>query len=458
MQWKFATSLLVILSMLSACRDNPVSPGDDPDPGANLGCAGGARSLFAGSGALGSLAGSGAGPTSTPGGVPVSLPVTGSGVVADRFSAEVAVNGDCAYTTSWGTRGTVRGTAIKIWNVSGAQPVVIDSLIIADAGTTSDVQISDDKRLLVVSTEHGQNLIGAINIYDLTTPAKPTLITHYQTVNTEAGVHTVKLGRIGGRHYAFLNIDPKVVGNDVRPARLVIVDITTPSAPTEVFQQAMGRPYIHDVFVRDGFLFAALWDEGMAIFDLGGGGNGSPQAPRRISTIVTKSGATPTAPNRAYVHNIWWFHDPVANAKKYAFVGEEGPASLFGFSSGDIHVVDVSDLTKPREVAFFNVPGAGTHNFVVDEPSGILYAAYYNGGVRALDIRGDLGTCTAEQKSIDGRCDLTKMGREAGNALTTQPVSIWGVALEGANLYASDMGATVNTGGLVKLNISALKR
>ena len=49
-----------------------------------------------------------------------------------------------------------------------------------------------------------------------------------------------------------------------------------------------------------------------------------------------------------------------------------------------------------REVAM--APShAGTHNFWVDEPSGILYAAYYNGGVRALDVRGDLGACAEAQ-------------------------------------------------------------
>ena len=35
--------------------------------------------------------------------------------------------------------------------------------------------------------------------------------------------------------------------------------------------------------------------------------------------------------------------------------------------------------------------GAGAHNFSVDEAKGLLYAAYYNAGVRVLDVRGDLG-------------------------------------------------------------------
>jgi hypothetical protein len=103
--------------------------------------------------------------------------------------------------------------------------------------------------------------------------------------------------------------------------------------------------------------------------------------------------------------------------------------------------VDVSDLANPREVAFFTVTGAGTHNFSVDEPNGFLYAAYYNGGVRVLDVRGDLGTCEAAAKAQDGRCNLQLMGREAARGLLDRgmPVFIWGVQHVGAHVYASDM-------------------
>ena len=109
-------------------------------------------------------------------------------------------------------------------------------------------------------------------------------------------------------------------------------------------------------------------------------------------------------------------------------------------------MVDVSNMAAPREVAFYTVPGAGTHNFSVDEPNGILYAAYYNGGVRAIDVRGDLGTCTAAQKSSPVNqsvqlCDLSKMGRELAVGLKdrSNPVFIWGVQFLNGSVYASDM-------------------
>jgi len=85
-------------------------------------------------------------------------------------------------------------------------------------------------------------------------------------------------------------------------------------------------------------------------------------------------------PGGAQVHNGWWFHNPVRNEQRYLFIGQEGPGTIGSQSSGDLHVVDVADLAHPKEVAFFHLEGAGTHNFWVDEARQILYMAYYNGG------------------------------------------------------------------------------
>jgi hypothetical protein len=135
------------------------------------------------------------------------------------------------------------------------------------------------------------------------------------------------------------------------------------------------------------------------------------------------------------------------------FLGEEGPGSVGGgTASGDIHVIDITDMTNPRQVAQYNVPGAGAHNFWMDEASGILYAAYYNAGVRALDVRGDLGTCTTTQRNAHGFCDLRATGRERAVGLTTGGYA-WGVVYQNNRLYASDMKQ-----GLYVLDATALRR
>ena len=360
---------------------------------------------------------------------PYDLVAQGQGIVGDRYTAELWVRGNTAYTTTWGTRTVndvqARGNAVKIWDVSATVPVLVDSLIISDVGTLGDIQASSDGRYLVVATEPA----GSIVIYDLQNPRKPVFVSRFSDNEIGNGVHTAEIQEVGGKLYAFLSIDPR----GAERARLVIVDITTPSSPVVVLSRIMGTPSVHDVFVRDGILMAALWNDGVTIFDIGGGGRGGTVAnPIELGNVKTVGGKA---------HNIFWYRDPVTGSKQFALVGEEGPASIPTSSQGDIHVLDVSDMSKPREVAFYTVPGAGSHNFSADEARGILYAAYYNGGVRALNIRGDLGTCSAAQQSTDGRCNLTKMNRELakGPVGLSFPIFIWGVHFADGKLYASDM-------------------
>lgn len=369
-----------------------------------------------------------AGPTAGPqvaAAAPGRLAVRGLGAVTERHTSEVWVHGAHAYTSSWGRRGELVGNVVRVWDVRADAPVAVGCIELPAAATTGDVEVSDDGRLLVVATEGGGP--GSIAIYDVTTPAAPALVSRFSTASTAPGVHTAEVERVNGTLYAFLSVDPA----GATPARLVVVDLSTPAAPRELLARPMGNPFVHDVYVRDGLLFTALWNDGMTIWDIGGGGRGgSPADPVPLGTVRTVGGR---------VHNIAWVHDPVTGSRRYALVGEEGAGGGFTQSSGDVHVVDVADLTAPREVAFYSVPGAGTHNFSVDEARGVLYAAYYNGGVRALDVRGDLGSCAADQRAPDGRCDLTRMGRELAHGLAGGGAYVWGVHHAGDAVYASDM-------------------
>jgi hypothetical protein len=353
-----------------------------------------------------------------------ALVVLGKGVVTDRYTGEIWVRGNVAYTTTWGSR-EAPGNAVNIWDVSGDVPTLVNTVIVPNAATLGDVQTSDDGQLLIVATEYSPD--GSIMIYSVADPVHPQLISRYATALTSPGVHTAEVQRVNGKLYAFLSVDP----GSGSQARLVIVDLSNPAAPTQVFTAVMGNPFVHDVYVRDGILITALWNQGITIWDIGGVGAGSVANPIPLGSLVTVGGQA---------HNVWWYHNAVTGEKRYAFVGQEGFASIGFSSTGDIHVVDVSNFASPREVAFFHLEGAGTHNFSVDESRGILYAAYYNGGVRAIDITGDLSSCGAANRSPDGRCDLASMGREVGNGLAEQqPVFVWGVQLSGGRLYTSDM-------------------
>ena len=346
-----------------------------------------------------------------------------------RTTAEIFVRGTTAYTTTWGN-STSSASVFYIWDVAGNTPTLLDSVRVENATTLGDVAVSDDGAYLVVATERRP---GSILVYSLSNPRQPQLVSRFTNAETNEGVHTAEIGRVNGRLYAFLAIDP-----GPSPAKLVIVDLGNPASPQQVFSTFIGSPFVHDTFVRDGILFLGLWNDGVAIWDIGGGGKGgTPANPVELGRVRTANGQ---------VHNIWWFKDPSTGSAKYAFIGEEGPSNTGVSASGDLHVVDVSNMAAPREVAFYNVPAAGAHNFSMDEANGILYAAFYNGGVRALDVRGDLGACTDAQKSSPRNqpvqlCDLAKMGREKGVGLKDRadPVYVWGVHYLNGAVYASDM-------------------
>ena len=104
-----------------------------------------------------------------------SLSVIGHGTTTVRYTAELWTRGNVAYTTTWGQRSpTGVGNAVYIWNIANNTPVMVDSLIVENATTLGDIQVSDDGALLIVATERAN---GSIVIYDLTNPLKPARLT-----------------------------------------------------------------------------------------------------------------------------------------------------------------------------------------------------------------------------------------------------------------------------------------
>ena len=355
---------------------------------------------------------------------PPVLPVaSGGNNVPDRFSSDLWVHGNYAYTGTWGIRAGAVGNAVNIWSLSpSGAPTLVGSMTVPGVGTVSDVQVSDDGQLLVLSGERGTN--GGIFLYGLSEPAQPLPLG--SALVGPAGVHTVTLARINQRLYAFAARNTRLDPAPAEDPALLIYDLTEPSTPVLVARQVVPRNYgIHDTFVRDGIAFVFAWNTGVIIYDVGNGmSGGSPAAPVEISRLITASNGVPGGPA---VHNGWWFHNAGTGERRYLFIGQEGPSVTGSESSGDIHVVDVSDLTRPTEVAFFHLDGAGTHNFWMDEERQILYAAYYNGGVVALDVSGTL------TGNLSGR--LLSQARPGGTGNTFT----WGVQLANGSLYAVDM-------------------
>ncbi|MGH7536538.1 MAG: LVIVD repeat-containing protein, partial [Gemmatimonadales bacterium] len=359
----------------------------------------------------------GGGPVGPPPGGGSTLRVQGGGNnVPDRFSSDLWVHGVWAYTGTWGgfpRNGTV-GNAVKIWSLDGqGAPTLADSITLPQITTVSDVEVSGDGQVLMFSTEGG--LGAGLYLYSLTDPAAPVFL---DSVSVSTGIHTATFGTIAGRRYAFAARNPQ------DPA-LLIYDVTDPGDISPVAQVPVPPLYgIHDTFVRDGIAFVFAWNSGVIIYDVGNGiAGGSPAAPQEVGRLVTATDGL----DGPRAHSGWWFHNPVRGERRYLFVCQEGPAVIGSRSSGDVHVVDVSDLAHPTEVAYFTLAGAGAHNVWMDEDRAILYVSYYNAGVVALDVSGTLSG------NLSSRLISRLAPGGAGSTFT------WGVQLAGGSVYASDM-------------------
>jgi hypothetical protein len=343
--------------------------------------------------------------------------LAGGNNVPERYSSDLWVHGPWAYTGTWGgtPRNGVVGDVLKIWSLGAAgAPTLADSIKIPAISIVSDVQVSDDGTVLVFSTERGAG--AGLYVYQLTDPRTPTF---RDSALVADGIHTATIADIAGRRYVFAARDP-------RDPALLVYDITDPGSIALLAVVPVAANYgIHDTYVRDGLAFVFEWNTGVIIYDVGNGiRGGSPSTPVEVSRLLT---ADDGVAGGSAVHNGWWFHNPVRGENRYLFIGQEGAQVLGSASSGDIHVVDVVDLLQPKEVAVFHLDGAGTHNFWMDESRQILYAAYYNGGVVALDVSGTLKGDLSDRLIAE-----IKPGGD-GDTYT------WGVQLAGGSLYATDM-------------------
>ena len=215
--------------------------------------------------------------------------------------------------------------------------------------------------------------------------------------------------------------------------RYDIINIEDPRAPRRVgtYQhQSVGRSSIHDVWVVDGIAYSSNWNNGVVAVDVGGGDRGgSPQNPVEIGSYAYPSGWNHAA--YPYVSQ--------STGKRYIFAGDESfpegtPTNRAGRAAGWIHVIDWSDWDNPQEVARYAVEDAGTHNLWVEDD--VMYVAYYNGGLRVVDVSGEL------------LGDLGRQGREIGKFFSYDPEGfianapmVWGPQPFKGNIFFSDFNS-----------------
>jgi hypothetical protein len=310
--------------------------------------------------------------------------------------------------------GTYSSNLMFAWDVTNpAEPVITDSLAF-DGRRVNDVKINADASVAVVTSENAANRRNGITVLDLSDPAHPQQVSHF-TDQMTGGVHNTWID--GHLVYAI----------NYGTHDLKIVDISDPAAPRMVGEWGLpveGR-YLHDVTILDGLAYLSYWDNGMVIIDIGNGvKGGTPTHPVFVSQYQY----------RYQLGDEWYGNTHHAiRYGDYVFVGDEifGCSECINGPRGYVHVVDVTDIEHPREVATYRIPEAGVHNMWAEDD--LLYIGYYQAGLRVLDISGEL------------RGDLYRQQREVGWYMTqdaegTVPntTDTWGAQPFKGKIYASD--------------------
>jgi hypothetical protein len=111
-----------------------------------------------------------------------------------------------------------------------------------------------------------------------------------------------------------------------------------------------------------------------------------------------------------------------------------GQDAAAGRAYGRLQVIDVSNIEKPRSVAFYEPEFGGVHNVWVAGDT--LYMGAYNAGFRAFDISGELrGDLRAQQREMVhvNTADMNAHTSGQNTAMT------WGVVVKNGLAYVNDI-------------------
>jgi hypothetical protein len=343
----------------------------------------------------------------------------GQGAVRDVHTSDIWVwsgkdGRDYALTGTWGAHGVA-----YFWDVTDpATPTRIDSLQV-DARTVNDVKVDADNGVCVISREGASSRRNGLVVLDCSNPRDVQVLSSFEEGLT-GGVHNVFLWN---KHVFAINAG----------TRYDIISLEDPRNPKRVSYFELDTPGhgIHDVWVVDGIAYSSNWGDGIVMVDVGNGmAGGSLEKPVQIGSYRYPIGAT---------HSAFPYKSPAG--KFYVFVGDE--QFPYGLSPDDaaqaeaggyIHVVDFTDVKNPKEVARYQVPEAGPHNFWVENDT--LYVAYYNAGLRVVDVSGELKGNLYEQ----GRELVRWKPLDPDGKVANTPMA-WGPQPHKGHVFVSDFNS-----------------
>ena len=359
-----------------------------------------------------------------------TVKVVGHGTVSDFNTSDLWVwpgvgkhkGKDFAATGTWGANGDA-----YFWDVTDPSKMAIIDTITVDARTVNDVKISEDGRVGVITREGASNRKNGFVVLDVTDPYNVKITAEFNDDMT------------GGVHNVFIYDNHVYAVNNGR--KYDIINIEDPYNPFRVGRYELDTPGhgVHDVWVEDGIAYSSNWADGVHAVDVGGikfneknrskmkynpflamAGQGSPGNPVKLGGMADPNG-----------HNHAAFPFISQSTEKFYIIAGDEWGNQFGMAGG-FHFLDFTDPKNPSETAVYQVPEAGSHNHWVHGDT--LLASYYQGGLRVVDISGEL------------MGDIYSQGREIAFFLSSDPdgfmanrPNVWGTMPYKGLIYFSDM-------------------
>jgi hypothetical protein len=318
------------------------------------------------------------------------ITVTGRGSISSTHTSDLwpwtGKDGrDYCIVGTWGGDGYA-----IIFDITDMNNIVKTDSIKVDARTINDVTISPDGRYGVMTREGASNRVNGVVILDLSTPAHPKIASVFDEDLT------------GGVHNAFATNDYLYAISGGQ--KYVIIDVRDIYKPKRVGEYKHPGAFIHDLWVNDGIAYSAQGGAGAVIVDVGNGKyGGTPEKPKLINVFPVNSG-----------HEIFPYFQK-STGKVYLFLGDEEmnrqgrvwegtnyfnamttPGGIAQTSGGYVHIVDATDPMNMKKVGRYHLEDYGSHDIIVQDD--VLYQAYYDGGVRVVDVSGELLGNIAEQR------------------------------------------------------------
>jgi hypothetical protein len=292
---------------------------------------------------------------------------------------------DYALVGTWGGDGWA-----YVFDITDMGNIVKTDSIRVDARTINDVTVSPDGRYGALSREGASNRVNGVVILDLSTPAHPKIASTFDEELT-GGVHNM----FATDDYLFA-----VSGG----SKYVIIDVRDIYNPKYVSEYRHPNARLHDLWVHDGIAYSAQGGAGTVVVDVGNGSyGGTIENPKLITVYPINSG-----------HEIFPYFQQ-STGKVYLFIGDEfmsragrvwegtdyrnemfTPGGVPQTSGGYTHIVDFTDPLNPKKVARYHLEDYGSHDIIVEDD--VLYQAYYDGGVRIVDVSGMLLGNLADQR------------------------------------------------------------